>query len=64
MVRLRSFMVLHEDTMETLANYLGISRQTLSGRMNGRSPFKLSEIMLIADKYKLKSNDILEIFFK
>lgn len=63
MVRLRSYMVLHEDTMETLAEYLGISRQTLSGRMNGRSPFKLDEIMMIADKYKLQSNEIMEIFF-
>ena len=64
MVKLRSYMVLHEDTMETLAEYLGISRQTLSARMNGHSRFKLDEIMLIADKYKLQSNEIMEIFFK
>lgn len=63
MVKLRSFMVLHEDTMETLAEYLGISRQTLSSRMNGHSRFKLDEVMLIADKYNLQSNEIMEIFF-
>lgn len=64
MVRLRSYMVLHEDTIESLAEYLGISRQTLSGRINGHTQFKMDEVMLIADKYKLKSNEIMEIFFK
>lgn len=64
MNKLKSKMVLHEDTMESLARYLGISRQTLSGRMNGHSAFKAHEVMSIADRYNLASDEIVEIFFK
>ena len=64
MVILKSHMVLNSDTIGTLAEYLGISRQTLSGRMNGRSRFKLKEIMMIADRYRLDSDAIVEIFLK
>lgn len=63
MVKLRSYMVLHEDTIEKLAKYLGITRQTLSSRMNGHSQFKMDEVMLIADRYNLGSDEIMEIFF-
>ena len=63
MRKLKSRMILFEDTMQTLAEYLGISRQTLSGRMNGHSSFKTDEIVMIADRYSLSSEDIVEIFF-
>lgn len=63
-IKLRSKMVLHEDTIESLAKYLGISRQTLSGRMNGHTVFKSNEVMLIADRYNLGSEDIVNIFLK
>lgn len=64
LIRLRSKMVLHEDTIESLADHLGLSRQTLSSRMNGHSRFKSDEIMSIADRYGLGSDEIVEIFFK
>jgi len=64
MIRLRSKMVLHNDTIESLAHYLGISRQTLSGRMNGHTPFKSHEVMQIADRYHLGSDEIVNIFLK
>ena len=64
MIRLRATMVLHKDTMESLASYLGISRQTLSSRMNGHAPFKSHEVMRIADRYGLDSDQIVEIFLR
>ena len=64
MIKLKSKMVLHKDTMQSLAKHLGISRQTLSGRMNGHTAFKAHEVMSIADRYDLGSDEIVEIFFK
>lgn len=64
MIRLRSKMVLHRDNIESLAEHLGISRQTLSARINGHSHFKADEVMSIADRYSLGSDEIVEIFFK
>jgi transcriptional regulator with XRE-family HTH domain len=63
MLKLKSHMVLSNDTITSLAEYLGLSRQTLSSRMNGHSPFKTDEIVLIADKYNLSSDEIIAIFF-
>lgn len=63
MRKLKSYMILFDDTIGTLAKYLGISRQTLSGRMNGHSSFKADEIMMIAERYELGSGEIVEIFF-
>ena len=63
MLKLRSHMLLHEDTIELLAESLGISRQTLSSRMNGNTKFKTDEIVRIANRYNLGSDEILEIFF-
>lgn len=63
MKKLKSYMVLFDDTIRSLAEYLGISRQTLSARMNGHSSFKADEILLIADRYHLSSDEIVEIFF-
>lgn len=63
MLKLRSHMLLHEDTIELLAESLGISRQTLSSRMNGHTKFKTDEIVSIANRYNLGSDEILEIFF-
>lgn len=63
MRKLRSYMVLFEDTTTTLAEHLGISRQTLSGRMNGRSSFKSDEIVRISERYHLSSDEIVDIFF-
>lgn len=63
MVHLKALMVLNRDTTASLARYLGISRQTLSSRMNGKSSFKCEEIMRICEKYSLDSEDLVTIFF-
>lgn len=63
MPKLKAQMVLHNDTIAKLAEHLGISRQTLSGRINGHSAFRQNEIMSIALRYSLNSREITDIFF-
>lgn len=57
-----SKMALYEDSIEDLAAYLRITRQTLLCKIKGRSEFKGSEINLIAARYHLTPEEICEIF--
>lgn len=63
--RLMSVMRLHGDTGKELAEYLGISRSTLSSKMNEThgAEFTQGEIKSIKEKYKLNAEDIDLIFF-
>lgn len=57
-------MVRHEDNGETLAQALGISRQTLSRKMNDiDAEFTQKEIGIIKNRYSLSGDRIDEIFF-
>ena len=58
-----SKMALFEDNIETLAEYLGITRQTLSSKIEGTSEFKRDEIDKIITRYKLTPEETHEIFF-
>ena len=61
---LRSVMVLHGDTNKTLANYLGISEQSLCNKINENgTEFKKGEIMKIKVRYNLTCDQIDRIFF-
>lgn len=61
---LRSVMVLHGDTYKDLADYLGITEQSVSKKINENgSEFKLSEIRLIRCRYNLTSEQVDYIFF-
>ena len=60
---LKSIMVLNDDNLMTLATHLGLSRQTLSLKVDGISDFKLNEVRMIRDKYKLSDSETIEIFF-
>ena len=60
---LKSIMVLNDDNLMTLATYLGVSRQTLSLKVDGISDFRLNEVRMIRDKYKLSDSETIEIFF-
>ena len=57
-----SKMALFEDTVESLAEYLGISRQTLVMKIQGKSEFRQSEISKIIVRYKLTPEEAYEIF--
>lgn len=59
---LKSKMILHNDTMITLADYLGINRQNTSVKVNGKREFKQSEIAKIIRRYKLSDREFRAIF--
>lgn len=61
---LRSIMVLHGDTNKDLADYLGITEQSMSNKINENgTEFKQGEIRLIRIRYKLTSDQVDRIFF-
>ena len=62
-VMLKAKMILNHDTVIELASFLGMNRQSLSAKINGRKEFKQSEIGKIASRYRLTYNEMNEIFF-
>lgn len=61
---LRSIMVLHGDTNKDLADYLGISEQSVSNKINENgTEFKQGEIAKIKDRYTLTAEQVDVIFF-
>lgn len=61
---LRSIMVLHGDTNKDLADYLGISEQSVSNKINENgTEFKQGEIKRIRIRYNLSCDQIDDIFF-
>lgn len=60
----RSLMTLHNDTNATLAEYLGISEQSLSNKINEKgTEFKQGEISKIKIRYNLDSETVDRVFF-
>ena len=51
------------DTMQDLADALGIFPTTLSRKVNGKDEFKLREIRQIIERYSLTPEDVMRIFF-
>lgn len=60
---LKAHMALHGDTLNVLAEALGITRQALHNKMRGRSQFKQREICVICERYNLKPDDMITLFF-
>lgn len=61
---LRSIMVLNGDTNATLAEYLGITEQSVSNKINENgSEFKQGEISKIKVRYNLDSATVDRVFF-
>ena len=56
-------MDIYGDSLEDLANYLGITYQTLSKKMNSRADFTLSELRLIQKRYNLTAEQVYDTFF-
>lgn len=63
--RLKSKMALYGDNGGDLAEYLSISRSTLSGKMNetNGAEFTQNEILKIKARYQLTGSEVDEIFF-
>lgn len=61
---LRSIMILNGDTNASLAEYLGITEQSVSNKINENgTEFKQGEISKIKTRYKLDSAMVDRIFF-
>lgn len=61
---LRSIMVLHGDTNKDLADYLGITEQSVSNKINENgTEFKIGEMRLIRMRYNLTADQVDRIFF-
>lgn len=61
---LRSMMVLHDDTNESLAIFLGISAKSVNDKINEKgTEFKQSEIAAIKKRYTLSDEQVSLIFF-
>lgn len=61
---LKSVMVLHGDTIRDLAEYLGLTPQSVSDKINERgTEFKQGEITRIKEKYLLSADQVESIFF-
>ena len=66
---LKSHMALHGDTIRDLADYLGISPQSVSYKINekvinkDKIEFKQGEISAIKERYNLSADDVEAIFF-
>lgn len=62
---LRSKMSLYGDnTLDSLADYLGIARQTLSRKLNGEADFTQTEMSMIKIRYNLTDEEFTQIFTK
>lgn len=60
---LRSAMVAKGFTSESLAELLGISRQSFSYKLNSKRPFTSNEISIMSHELKLTPAQLVEIFF-
>lgn len=60
---LRSAMVAKGFTSESVAELLGISRQSFSYKINNKRKFTSDEISVMAHELKLTPAQLVEIFF-
>ena len=61
---LRSVMVLNGDTNRDLAEFLDISEQSVSAKINENgTEFKQGEIAAIRQRYNLTADQVTDIFF-
>jgi hypothetical protein len=61
---LQSILVLHNDTYQTLAEYLGISAKSVNDKINeNNTEFRQSEIAAIKKRYLLSDEQVSAIFF-
>lgn len=61
---LKSIMALHDDTIRDLADYLGITPNSVSNKINENgTEFKQGEIAMIKERYNLSADQVDDIFF-
>lgn len=60
----KAAMIMAEKTMDRLAATMGITRATLSNKVNNKSDFTASEISILSNELRLSDKQQKEIFFK
>lgn len=60
---LKATMTFNGDTIQILADEIGVNRQNASVKINGNRDFKQSELLKIAMRYKLSPHQFCELFF-
>lgn len=61
---LKSIMALHDDTIRDLADYLGITPNSVSNKINENgTEFRQGEIAMIKERYNLSADQVDDIFF-
>lgn len=60
---LKSKMALNNDTTIALAQCLGLNRQNVSAKVNGKRDFKQTEMAKIIKRYNLTDKEIRAIFW-
>lgn len=53
-----------DNSLDALAEYLRITRQTLSKKINGEAEFTQTEMALIKTRYKLTDAEFIQLFLK
>lgn len=57
-----SKMALFDDSIESLADHLEISRQSLAEKRDGRSQFKQDEMTKIMIRWQLTPEEVVDMF--
>lgn len=60
--KLFACMKLYGDTVQSLADALGIAISTMSCKINGKVKFSLDDVCVIALRYDLSPTEIADIF--
>lgn len=61
--RLKEYMSYYDDNFQSLAEFMGISYQSLSKKLNNHVDFKRTEILMIKRRYNLTPEQVDYIFF-
>lgn len=61
---LKSKMVLHGDNHAELAKYLDIALPTVSNKINGKTDWTQTEMLMIKSRYDLTDEEYIKIFDK
>lgn len=58
-LKIKSLMVLNNETQEELADKLGITRGTLNRKLTGKVNFTISDLEGIADHFGVKITELI-----
>ena len=61
LLNLKAWMVVNKVTQIQFANALGVSKQTINNKINGRRNFTLAEIKALNKAFGVMANDFMQI---